>query len=144
VIVGVEGTSRSRHTLEFAYRYAAVHELPLTVLHSHADLLGATGGVLVSATPRELEDEERLLAELVAGIAEKYPDVPLELKVTPGVPAEKLVRAAAKHHLVVVGRHGETEHGPTYLGGTSRAVVERAEAPVAVVPEESAGVSQPS
>ena len=44
VLVGVDGTDRCRATLEFAYRQAALHDLPLTVLHTYWDAAGTHRG----------------------------------------------------------------------------------------------------
>lgn len=130
VLVGVDGTDRSRPTLEFAYRQAAMLDLPLTVLHAFWDAAAITA----SESSRRAEDEEEarlLLAESVSEMGEEYPEVRVQLELAHGLPDAALVRASAHMHLVVVGRH--PGHHP--FGGIARTVVEHSGTIVAVVPD---------
>ena len=76
IVVGADGSEESLAVLEFAYRQAALRRLPLTVVHCLWGAQGAPGGAYVG-TDRvaELESERLLLAESMAGLAEKHPDV---------------------------------------------------------------------
>ena len=129
VLVGVDGTERSHAILEFAFRQAALHDLPLTVLHVtwEASALAESG-----PSPRTDDEEARLLlAESVSGFGEKYPEVRVHLEVAHGLADACLVHTSAHMHLVVVGRH--PGHHP--FGGIARTVVEYSKAVVAVVPD---------
>ncbi|MGZ4446118.1 MAG: universal stress protein [Nocardioides sp.] len=136
VLVGDDATEHSAAALDFAFRTASARDLPLTVLHctwEYPPLSAAAYGVLV---PGPDDAEERLaVSESLAGMGEKYPDVRVSVEVARGLPEAHLVKAAAQMDLVVVGAH----HGgavDTFLrGSVSRAVVEQAGCPVAVVPE---------
>ena len=134
VLVGVDGTDRCRATLEFAYRQAALHDLPLTVLHTYWDAaaLTAAGGPPLTG---DYEADRLLLAESVSGMGEEYPEVRVQLELAQGLPDAALVRASAHMNLVVVGRHPEHTLARGTFGGIARSVVEHSPTIVAVVPD---------
>jgi len=129
VLVGADGTERSVATVEFAYRQASLHQLPLTIMHCFWDARPGTEEEPV-ATDVRLE-----LAESLAGLAEKYPEVQARTELVRGMADERLVRASQRMDLVVVGAH----HGGTLTtllyGSIANAVLEHATCPVAIVPE---------
>ena len=134
VLVGVDGTDRCRATLEFAYRQAALQDLPLTVLHTYWDAAKLTP----ANTPRLTGDDEAdrlLLAESVSGMGEEYPEVRVQLQLAPGLPDAALLHASAHMNLVVVGRHPGHGLARGTFGGIARSVVEHAPTIVAVVPD---------
>ncbi len=121
VTVGVDTTEPSLPVLEFAYRQASLHGLPLTVVHCLNYVLDA--------------DEERLaLSTALAGMSEKYPDVHVTTRVAKGDPDEVLVRLGERMDLVVTGTHHASRTRRAVFGSVSIDVVERATCPVAVVP----------
>jgi nucleotide-binding universal stress UspA family protein len=135
VVVGVDALPESQPVLEFAYREASLRALPLTVVHAEwAPASGTLEAVCLPITPQERESEMLALAEAMAGMAEKYPDVRVTTRVAEGRPEDVLVRLGERMDLVVVGAH--QAHGlPRILfGSVSVAVVEHATCPVAVVP----------
>lgn len=134
VLVGVDGTDRCRATLEFAYRQAALQDLPLTVLHTYWDAaaLAPAGGPRLTG---DSESDRLLLAESVSGMGEEYPEVRVQLELAQGLPDAALVRASAHMNLVVVGRHPEHTLARGMFGGIARSVVEHSPTIVAVVPE---------
>lgn len=136
VVVGVDGTPASTAAVEFAFHHASMHRAPLTVLHATWDLRERTSSVLDLTSYEERinlsEEQERLVAETVAGLCEKYPDVTATELYRRGDPARRLVEASRGASLVVVGSRGRRLLSSTLLGSVSRAVVERAECPVAV------------
>ena len=77
---------------------------PLSVLHaahdSHRDRYSGRNAA-----------EDALVEQLVPWRS-RYPQVPLEMRVVHGVPADELLRAAATAHLIVVGTH-RRGHRPT-------------------------------
>ncbi len=85
--------------------------------------------------PGEPEAVRRTLAEAVAGLAEKYPDVEVTLDAVPMSPADYLVEVSDHVGLVVVGSHRRSTLGRLSHLSTSRVVVEHARCTVAVVPE---------
>lgn len=135
VLVGSDGTETSLPVLEHAYRHASIHALPVTVLLT---LWDRTAASITSHLLPDVEDEREqarlLLAETMSGLAEKFPDVHVETVVRRGDPADALVELAERMDLVVVGRHERRGLQRLMEGSTTAAVVERAHAPVAVVP----------
>ncbi|GAB2445119.1 universal stress protein [Nocardioides hungaricus] len=118
VLVGLDASERSRPVLEFGYRQASLRDLPLTILHS--DILH--GG---SDADAGLD-----VAEAIAGLAEKFPEVRARTRLVADDPAEALARESQRMDLVVVGAH----HGGALHASVTSAVIERAACPVAVVP----------
>lgn len=132
VLVGADGTERSLATVEFAYRQASLHRMPLTIMHCFWDARPGTDEEPVASDVR-LE-----LAESIAGFAEKFPEVQARTELVRGMADERLVRASQLMDLVVVGAH----HGGTLTtllyGSIANAVLEHATCPVAIVPESPA------
>ena len=135
ILVGVDASPESQTVLDFAYREASFHDLPLTLLHCgwdpHADALGT---YLVAESIVDPETERLALAEAIAGMAEKYPDVRTTTEIVRGLPQEALLRAGERMNMIVVGSHvpGHTSH--RLFGSVATSVVEHATCAVAVVP----------
>lgn len=135
VVVGVDASAESQGVLEFAYQEASWRDLPLTLLHcswdAQADALGA---YLVADSVVGLETERLAVAEAIAGMAEKYPDVRTTTEIVRGLPQEALLRAGERMDLIVVGAHvpGHARH--RLFGSVAASVVEHASCAVAVVP----------
>ncbi|MCR1783277.1 universal stress protein [Nocardioides carbamazepini] len=144
VIVGADGTESSLLVLDFAFAQASLRGQALTVVHCVWDVVAAVAGlrnVRVEDVDLGPEDEAHLLlAESVAGFAEKYPDVPVTLRVTHGLVDDVLGSRTADWDLVVVGRHPLDTVGRLVTGSIATAVVERARTTVAVVPEPAEGL----
>jgi len=133
IVVGADGSEESRSVLEFAYRQAAVRNLPLTVLHCYADARAAMG-YIVADLAADLESEKLLLAESMAGLAEKHPDVRARTQLAGSLPQEELVRMGERMNLVVIGAHQSGSVKRMLFGSVAIAVTEHATCPVAVVP----------
>lgn len=137
VVVGVDGTAVSSAAVEFAFRMASESASPLVVLHATWDARERASSVIDLRSFREKvnlsEAEERLVAETVAGLCEKYPDVAVTETYRRGEPVRALVEASRTAWLVVVGTRGRRLLATTLLGSVSRGVAERAFCPVAVV-----------
>lgn len=137
IVVGVDGSAVSTNAVEFAFRMASVRRAPLTLLHATWDLREQASSVIDLRSYAEKvnlsEEEERLVAETVAGMCEKYPDVAVTESYRRGEPVRRLVEASRDAALVVVGTRGRRLLATTLLGSVSRGVAERAYCPVAVV-----------
>ena len=131
VVVAADGTLESLPVLDFAYRQASIHRLPLTVLHCVHDTVAAVVGARGPADDFPEGDTVRMLvAESLAGLTEKYPDVHVATRIERGTVEDFLTSRRRPWHLIVVGRH------PVHLvPPSSSAVIERARSVVAVVPE---------
>jgi nucleotide-binding universal stress UspA family protein len=139
VLVGADGTTESVPVIEFAYRQAALWNMPLTVLHCFWDAVAAvaqyreTRGEVVEAP--DLEDLRATVSESLVGLAEQYPDVPVTVTLKHGLVDEALGSPQDGWDLVVVGRHPMTTLSRVLTGSIATTVVERAHTTVAVVPE---------
>ena len=136
VLVGVDGTEHSSSVLEFAYRQASLHRVPLTVMYCFFDARGALEGPsLVDYNSAEYEDIRLLLSECIGGMAEKFPDVEVRRELARGLVDECLVEASGRVDMVVVGTRPRRALAGLFRGSTASAVLEHAQGVVAVVPE---------
>lgn len=138
-LVAADGTQQSLPIIEFAFEQASLRDLPLTVVHSYWDAAAAVAQYRGGQRPR-LDDpalvELRMrLSESVAGMREKYPDVPVSMELRHGLVDEAVGSRGRGWDLTVVGRHPVNSIGRLVTGSISTAVLERAHGPVAVVPE---------
>jgi nucleotide-binding universal stress UspA family protein len=132
IVVGADGTAESLPVIEFAFRQASLRRLPLTVIHCVYDSVTAVLGARGPAYDHPDADELRILvAESVAGLGPKYPDVHVSTRVDRGTVEECLLAWSRPWNLVVVGRHPVHAFRPS----ASTAVLERSNSVVAVVPE---------
>ncbi|MEY9877568.1 nucleotide-binding universal stress UspA family protein [Streptacidiphilus sp. MAP12-33] len=136
VVVGIDAKDPDVAVLEFAFEAAERRGLSVHVVHAWRYPLLSQG----RATPPVYEkghieaEQERLLAEVLAGWRERFPGVEVgEVSVRSGA-AKELVGLSADAALVVVGRHGGHAGPLARLGSVSLAVVQNALCPVAVVP----------
>ena len=78
-----------------------------------------------------------MVAEAMAGLAEKYPDVQATVRTTRGAPERDVARSAGHADLLVLGIHQRGALGRLLAGSVSTAILEHATCPVAVVPVRS-------
>jgi nucleotide-binding universal stress UspA family protein len=139
ILAGIDRSERSQAVLEFAFAQASLRALPLKVLHSFWGVQGAVGAPgWVDVHSREFDEQRLLIAELVFGMAEKFPDVRAEIELTRGYAGDCLVREGARMNLIVVGAHHRSTVSDILPGSVATAVLERATCPVAVVPTTQA------
>ena len=134
VLVACDARAESAPVLDFAFRQAELSRLPLTVLHCWSYGYDSSGQQTEVPAPGDLEGERLEVGEAVAGFAEKYPGVPVDVELVHGLTGMQVVQAGASEQLVVVGllHRGSPRHD--VLMPISLAVVEHATTPVAVVP----------
>ena len=137
VAVGVHGSEPCDELLAFAFEQAQRREVPLRVVHAWSyPLIAAPGHALppVYEEGHVAAEHARLLAEVLAGWRQKYPDVPVTEDLARSGAAKHLVEVSSTQQLLAVGRHGHP-YGPLgRLGSVSQAVVYHARCPIAVVP----------
>jgi nucleotide-binding universal stress UspA family protein len=137
VVVGVDGLERSEPALEFAFDEAASRGVPLTAVHVWAEppRPGPDAFKPVVYDPDEARQEAaRVLAEALAGLQEKYSEVPVSRELIRSTdPASHLLRASESAGLVVVGSRGRGELSGLLLGSVGQKLVHHASCPVAVV-----------
>lgn len=135
IVVGIDGSEDSRGALEFACRRAertgdVVVAMHAWKLHSTPmDTLGPTRAEL----GRQLDEQDIVLGESVAGVRNLFPDVVMMQESVPVSADELLVGASANASLVVTGSRGLGAFAGLLLGSVSTAVLHRAACPVAVV-----------
>jgi len=136
VTVGVDGSELSVDAVDFAFEQARARNTTLTAVMAWHDPVRTGPGdllPLVYDLDALREESAALLAESVAGHAEKYPDVVVRQELVRGHPDDVLIDAARSAELLVVGSRGRGAFRGLLLGSTSRALVHYAPCPIAVV-----------
>jgi nucleotide-binding universal stress UspA family protein len=136
VVVGIDGSELSVDATHIAFEEASLRRAGLTLLHVWNSPGYDSAGVVVPDTFNLEEahsDELRAMAETVAGLGEKYPDVHVQQRLRQGRPAKALADASRGAALVVVGSRGHGGFASLMLGSTSRALLHHASCPVLVV-----------
>lgn len=143
VVVGVDGSAANAGAVDFAFEAAAMRDSALLAVHSYTTWntevpIPDDPTQPYAAKPGALEDqEERLLAETLAGRTAKYPDVVVEPRSGRGPVRETLIEASRDAGLIVVGSRGRGGFTGMLLGSVSQAVLHHAHCPVVVVPHRT-------
>jgi nucleotide-binding universal stress UspA family protein len=136
VLVGVDGSPAGEPAVGFAFDEAALRGTDLTALHAWTHPVRGEPGDLLplvyDAADVEAE-EERLLAEALAGWRDKYLDVTVRRQLVRGHTRQALIDATEQAQLVVVGSRGRGGFTGLLLGSVSQAVLHHAACPVAIV-----------
>lgn len=128
VVVAVDGSPVSQPAVAFAFEAAQRRRAPLTMVHCWPAQRSAAG----RAAARQRH--QSLLAEMLAGTAQRYPEVHVTDRGHEGDPAAELVRWSKQAALLVVGTHGRDRWATAVWGSVSRVLVRESACPVAVVP----------
>jgi nucleotide-binding universal stress UspA family protein len=130
VLVGIDGSPASELATEIAFDEASRRSVNLIALHAWSDteILELPG--LDWAAVKD--EEERLLAEGLAGWQERYPDVTVHRLLVCDRPARVLVETSEMAQLVVLGSHGRGGFAGMLLGSVSNAVVQSLTTPMIV------------
>lgn len=144
VLLGVDATPTSEHTVGFAFEEASLRGVPLTALHAWLPPLSPDAGDLLPwgydtarVEARAEAEAARVLAESLAGWQEKFPDVEVRRRLVRGRTRPVLLEATSRAQLVVVGGRGHGGFAGLLLGSVSHAMLHHAQCPVAVVPATS-------
>ena len=132
VTVALDGETAAESALRFAFDEAALRQVELTVLHATP----------LDCLPSEALEDEVTLAEILASWKADRPDVDVRTVVLPGDPAELIVAASRHAGLMVVGRPHASGRMRRHLPGhwsrsVAKAVVDRSQCPLTVVPTSS-------
>lgn len=135
VVVGADGSHDSVAAVAYGAAEADRLGLELHVVHSWEEPALYLGMEYLAGGLEEqvVETERVVLAESVAGIAERYPDLPVHQHLVEGRPATVLLAAADRAAVLVVGSRGRQGVARMLLGSVSHAVVLNAPCPVVVV-----------
>lgn len=143
VVVGVDGSATSDAALDFAFAEASLRRTGVRAVHAWTVWnteapAPQDPSMPYAAKPGELAaQEERLLAEAVAGHRERYPDVRVEQAPLRHDTREALIEASRQAQLVVVGSRGRGGFTGMLLGSVSQAVLHHALCSVVVVPHRN-------
>ncbi|GAA0907783.1 universal stress protein [Virgisporangium ochraceum] len=137
VVVGVDGVSSADPLLRFGFQAAAARGVPLRAVLVWGALPEAGLGTLdpfAFNRPSANEDADRLLAEELAGWAEKQPDVTVRRHAVCGSDvAATLARTASDAALLVVGARSRPARSGQALGPVPRRLIRAAPCPVVVL-----------
>jgi nucleotide-binding universal stress UspA family protein len=134
VVVGVDGSEASLAAVQFAAEQADRLGERLTAVYCWSAPAPWTEDSAMIDWPMEPDEADRLvLAEAVAGLAERYPGLDLDLRLDLGLPVDALVSAGAGARLLVVGSHGRHGFARFWLGSVSHVIVLTMPCPVAVI-----------
>ncbi|WP_155056035.1 universal stress protein [Streptomyces blattellae] len=139
VLLAVDGSPAARAAVEFAFEQASTHGRDLVALHvwnTHTERAydGPGDPPFVTYDEDRLRDEEqRVLAEALGGLHDKYPDVAVDRRLVRGRVRHALIEASADAGLLVAGARGRGGFSGLLLGSVSQAVLHHAHCPVAVV-----------
>ena len=123
--------------MQYEDRNAAIENLQkaLNVMHTVWDPMATVTEPHELATDDPAWTEGALdLAEALAGLSEKFPEVSVKRLVVRGLPAAGLLALADSMHLVVVGHHRQGAVSRAVQGSVALGVLEHAGTVVAVVP----------
>ncbi|SNY59121.1 universal stress protein [Paractinoplanes atraurantiacus] len=136
VVVGVDGSAGSQGALVFAAEEASRRDADLVAVHTWND---GDGTELNAELPMTYEtwsgDEEqkRVLAEALAGLAQKFPDLRVRSLVRRGFARRVLTEHSRTAQLLVVGSRGHGGFTGLLLGSVGRHLAHHADCPVAIV-----------
>ncbi|ADD43317.1 universal stress protein [Stackebrandtia nassauensis] len=136
VVVGVDGSPLAQAALRFGFEEASLRGARLIAVHAWKHPVSTEPGdmlPLVYDIDALAADEERLLAESLAGWQSKYPDVPVERVCERSDVRRLLKEKSAGARLLVLGSRGHGGFTGLLMGSTTQAMVHHAEAPVAIV-----------
>jgi nucleotide-binding universal stress UspA family protein len=147
VVVGVDQPGPAAVAVEFAFRFADRHGLPLAAVHV-GDGPTTEGGVWVDDALLETHlvvpsPGLDLLDTQVEPWHHAFPEVPVRRAVLPGHPAHTLASVVRGAPLLVLGDRGRAEPLRLLLGSVTRRMLADAPTCVAVVPPPDRG-SKPS
>ena len=136
IVVGVDGSPRSRKALTWAAAEAADHGAELIVLNvwEHT-LLPPAGNVSVSEryVPEPSQRTSEDLLQVIKDELGEEPPVLVNAQVKQGRPAKVLIEESATADLLVVGKRGHGGFAGLVLGSVSQHVAAYAKCPVTVV-----------
>ncbi len=137
VVVGIDGSSADRFAIEFAADAAGRRHATLELVHAwprawYLSTDGTLGGTIAETAEREAHESLQRAAAIASGFA---PDINVRTWLVGRATSDALIEAAVGADLVVLGERRYNLIEELVLGSTTTDVLQRALAPVAVVPE---------
>jgi nucleotide-binding universal stress UspA family protein len=137
IVVAIDGSAMSDPTIRFAFQEAALRGAAVAVLHVWRNPAPRRPGEIVSQVYDEAlvqDEEERALADALAGWRDKFPDVQVHTHAVHGRIRRTILEATDHAQLVVVGSRGAGGLAGLLGGSVSQAVLHHAACPVVTVP----------
>lgn len=126
VVVGVDGSSRSQQAVELAFEEAARRYVGVIAVTTWSESFRYI-------SRDEMQEQARVLqAESLAGMAERYPDVPVTSVVVEDRPARRILAESEHAQLIVVGSHGRGGFPGMTLGSVGQAVLHSTRVPLII------------
>ncbi|MEV6905144.1 universal stress protein [Amycolatopsis sp. NPDC051372] len=141
VVVGVDGSLNSEQAVGVAFEEASFRGAELVAVHAWSDITDEYMYGMARLMPKweSIEpDQQRLLAQRLAGWQEEHPDVEVRRRLVRNNPRDALLEESEHAQLVVVGSRGRGGFKGLLLGSTSQFLVRRAQCPVLVIRPEAA------
>ncbi|UMB70892.1 universal stress protein [Mycobacterium paraterrae] len=137
IVVGVDGSPESDAAVRWAAREASLRGEPVTLMHVVQPIITSwpvSAGQLGVAEWQE-ENARRVIDQAQADARSANESEPQDVRneVLHATPVDALVDASADARMVVVGSHGRGALGRLLMGSVSKAVLENAHCPVAVI-----------
>jgi nucleotide-binding universal stress UspA family protein len=135
VLVGTDGSAASDAALGLAFEEADLRGAAVVALHAWQRPTPARQPEVRPSAPDVAQSQtiqERRLQDWIRPWREKYPRVPVELRLAADRPAPALLDAASGAELLVVGSRGHGGFAGLLLGSVSQQVIHRAACPVVV------------
>jgi nucleotide-binding universal stress UspA family protein len=141
IVVGVDGSPNSERALDWAMRYAAALQVPLTVVAVHEVPKSYWGGIPVTGpADQALLETLRQAAEEMVKKAAGRPDgagsVSVKVHAVNGFVVKELVDASHDADMVVIGTRNGGGFARLLMGSVSSEVVQHSACPVVIVPPE--------
>ncbi|MFD8307515.1 universal stress protein [Streptomyces sp. NPDC059690] len=139
VLLAVDGSPDARPAVEFAFAEAQSRGVGLVAQHvwntaTERVYDGPADPPFMTYDEDRLRDEEqRVLAEALSGLGQRYPDVVVERRLVRGRVSGTLVEASARAQLVVTGAHAHGGFTGLLLGSVGQTLLHHAQCPVAVI-----------
>jgi nucleotide-binding universal stress UspA family protein len=142
ILVGIDGSDRSRQALEWAIKEAGVRHVPLNVLTVSEVLVGGFWGgpVFPGDLDHTRQAQEAAQVEtdsVLEKVGQESAPPSVSVRAVTGVPAEELLHASADADMVVVGSRGAGGFKRLVMGSVSTMVTHHARCPVVVVPSDN-------
>ncbi len=148
IVVGVDGSERSRWALKWATDEAKHRGAVLTILFAHSSKKEAdnTPPWYDAVSADGLSPGEAIVDDAFALAATRHPSVVVRAEVVPSSPAMALTEASGSADLLVVGARGRGGFAELLLGSVSDQCIQHAHCPVVVVhtdPDGTARAAEP-
>lgn len=137
IVVGVDGSKGAELALRWALREAAAHDaiLEVVAVHPYPEIVGVPGAQFPVERTEDVElRARRNLATFVERVAGPEPGVEVIQITLIGTVSDRLLAAAARADLLVVGARGLGGFRGLLLGSVSQQCVLHAVCPTVVVP----------